>query len=139
MLPTSFTSDGALSTAPYERLVGKAAETGCRGVVCLGVMGEAPRLSDAERTSILEAVTGQAGDALTVTAGITSPSHHLAALRASEAEAIGATAVMVAPPHTMMRRGLLDTAVIRSPGPSIDADTEKELDELLASLELERV
>ena len=41
--------------------------------------------------------------------------------------------------HILMRRGLLDTAVIRSRGPSPDAETEKELDELLASLDLERV
>jgi 4-hydroxy-tetrahydrodipicolinate synthase len=252
-------------------------------------MGEAPRLSDAERAAVLEAVVTQAGATLTVTAGITSPSHHLAALRASEAESVGATAVMVAPPpmakpneavlfdyyrsihdainiplvvqdyplesgvhmdpeflarlsaelpgarylkledpptppkitrilartgdsmsifgglggsflleelargavgtmtgfaypevlveihrrmsagdtsgarevfyrwmpliryenqpgiglsvrkHIMMRRGLLDSAAVRAPGPSIDAETEKELDDLLGSLDLERV
>ena len=289
MLPTPFTGDGTLATGPYERLVAKAADAGCRGVVCLGVMGEAPRLSDAERVAVLEAVVAQAGGSLTVTAGITSPSHHLAVLRASEAESIGATAVMVAPPpmakpneavlfdyyrsihdaisipmvvqdyplesgvhmapeflarlnaelpgarylkledpptppkitrilaqtgdsmsifgglggsflleelargavgtmtgfaypevlveiyrrmsagdtggarevfyrwmpliryenqpgiglsvrkHIMMRRGLLDTATVRPPGPSIDAETQKELDELLGSLDLERV
>ena len=41
--------------------------------------------------------------------------------------------------HIMMRRGLLDTATVRPPGPSIDAETQKELDELLGSLDLGRV
>ena len=62
MLPTPFTGDGTLATGPYERLVAKAADAGCRGVVCLGVMGEAPRLSDAERAAVLEAVVAQAGE-----------------------------------------------------------------------------
>lgn len=41
--------------------------------------------------------------------------------------------------HIKMRRGLLDAAVIGAPGPSIDEDTEREPDGLLASLDLERV
>ena len=98
MLPTPFTNEGELDTNPYARLVGKARDSGCRGVVCLGVMGEAPRLSDDERAAILAEVVAQSGDDLSVTVGISSPSHWLAAKRAGEAGDAGADAVMVAPP-----------------------------------------
>jgi len=98
MLPTPFTNVGELDPGPYSRLVGKARDAGCRGVVCLGVMGEAPRLSDNERAAILKEVVAQSGDDLSVTVGISSPSHWLAAKRADEAGQAGADAVMVAPP-----------------------------------------
>ena len=98
MLPTPFDSDGGLAPDAYSRLVGKAKDAGCRGVVCLGVMGEAPRLSDVERSIVLEAVIAAASDDLSVTVGVSSPSHRLAAERAAEAQATGASAVMVAPP-----------------------------------------
>ncbi|MFW6195084.1 MAG: dihydrodipicolinate synthase family protein, partial [Chloroflexota bacterium] len=69
------------------------------GVVCLGVMGEAHRLNDAERRDVLGAVTRAAGERLTVTVGVSSDSYHLVAERAREAQERGASAVMVAPPR----------------------------------------
>ncbi len=103
MLPTPFRDNGEVDPKPYDRLVGAAASAGCRGVVCLGVMGEAHRLTDSERSQVLAAVVAAAhqhrgsGSALTVTVGISSESNRVAALRAREAKAAGATAVMAAP------------------------------------------
>jgi 4-hydroxy-tetrahydrodipicolinate synthase len=103
MLPTPFKAGGELDPKPYDRLVGAAARAGCRGVVCLGVMGEAHRLTDAERSAVMNAVIAAAGvrrrngPGLTVTVGISSESNRVAASRAKEAEAAGATAVMAAP------------------------------------------
>lgn len=99
MLPTPFRDDGEVDVGPYARLLAKAREVGCRGVVCLGVMGEAHRLTDDERDRIVDAVVGAAGDDLTVTVGVSSEGSHLAAVRAKEAQGAGATAVMVAPPR----------------------------------------
>ncbi len=107
MLPTPFLEDGVVDPAPYRKLVNCAALAGCRGVVCLGVMGEAHRLTDDERREVLGAViraaeqagNGRKGAArrLSVTVGISSESNRVAALRAKEAVAAGATAVMAAP------------------------------------------
>ncbi|MSQ09021.1 MAG: dihydrodipicolinate synthase family protein [Dehalococcoidia bacterium] len=103
MLPTPFRDSGEVDPNPYDRLVGAAARAGCRGVVCLGVMGEAHRLTDSERSQVLASVIAAAqkhkgsGGSLTVTAGISSESNRVAALRAKEAKAAGATAVMAAP------------------------------------------
>ena len=80
----------------YPRLLDAAAAAGCRGVVCLGVMGEAHRLTDAERSRVLEATTGAVGG-LTVTVGVSAESEQVAAQRAEEAERAGATAIMASP------------------------------------------
>lgn len=103
MLPTPFQAGGEVDLKPYDRLVGAAVNAGCRGVVCLGVMGEAHRLTDAERSVVMHAVIDAAGAhrrdgrSLTVTVGISSESNRVAASRAREAEAAGATAIMAAP------------------------------------------
>lgn len=99
MLPTPYQANGQVDLDAFQRLVGKAREVGCRGVVCLGVMGEAHRLSDDERDAVMAAVIAEAGKDVAVTVGVSSEANHLAALRAEEAQKAGATAVMVAPPR----------------------------------------
>lgn len=97
MLPTPFTEEGGVDVGPFKRLLDCAAASGCTGVVCLGVMGEAHRLADDERIAVLDAVMEAAGDRLTVTVGVSSESNRLAARRTKEAQERGATAVMVSP------------------------------------------
>ncbi len=97
MLPTPFTPGGEVDTGPISRLIECAAQAGCRGVVCLGVMGEAHRLADAERGPILDAVIAAAGERLTVTVGISGESNSVVARRTREAQSAGATAVMASP------------------------------------------
>ncbi len=96
MLPTPFSEDGRLDVKPFARLLGAAQVAGCRGVVCLGVMGEAHRLTDAERSQVLESVVAVSGN-LTVTVGISADSEQVVAERSHEAERAGATAVMASP------------------------------------------
>ncbi len=104
MLPTPFSANGDVDLASFDGLVRCAADAGCRGVVCLGVMGEAHRLTDDERRQVLDAVVGAVSKAsgqrsrhLTVTVGISSESDRIGAARAQEAKSAGATAVMAAP------------------------------------------
>jgi 4-hydroxy-tetrahydrodipicolinate synthase len=97
MLPTPFDSNGDVDTASFARLVGAARAANCTGVVTLGVMGEAHRLTDAERAPILESVIAAAGDDLTVTVGVSAESGRALASRVRDSQAAGATAVMVAP------------------------------------------
>ena len=54
MLPTPFDSSGEVDTASFTRLLAGARDAGCTGVVTLGVMGEAHRLTDAERGPIID-------------------------------------------------------------------------------------
>lgn len=97
MLPTPFDEKGQVDAGPIPGLVDMAAKAGCRGVVCLGVMGEAHRLNDKERRLVMETVMRTARGRLTVTVGATAPGTDMAVERCAEAESMGATAVMVAP------------------------------------------
>ena len=54
IVPTPFLPDGALDVASIPRLVAFVRATGVDGLTILGVLGEAARLGDAERSSVLE-------------------------------------------------------------------------------------
>ena len=75
----------------------KAISSGCTGVVGLGVMGEAARLTDRERTKIAETIIKSSGN-LPVTLGTTANGTKAMIDRSREAEQIGAAAVMVSAP-----------------------------------------
>ena len=98
MMPTPFGDDGSVDTGAILRLVDCAANAGCKGVVTLGVMGEAHRLLDSERAPIIDEVVRACGDRLTVTVGISGQSGRQAAQRVREAQELGATAAMASPP-----------------------------------------
>ncbi len=98
MMPTPFAGDGSVDTGPIPRLVEKAVIAGCTGVVTLGVMGEAHRLSDGERAPIIKAVISACAGRLTVTVGVSGQSGAQAVDRVREAQNIGATAAMASPP-----------------------------------------
>ena len=98
MLPTPFDDDGAVDEDSFGPLIECALQAGCRGVVCLGVMGEAARLNDAERRQVVRRVVSEAADRLTVTVGTTASGLELAVERSKEAQLLGASAVMVSPP-----------------------------------------
>jgi 4-hydroxy-tetrahydrodipicolinate synthase len=97
MLPTPFHTNGEVDAASLSRLVGCASDAGCTGVVTLGVMGEAHRLTDSERGPIIDAVVAAAGDDVTVTVGASAESGRALAARVRDAHSAGATAVMIAP------------------------------------------
>ncbi len=99
MLPTPFHPDGEVNTGPFQRLVDCAVDSGCTGVVTLGVMGEAHRLSDTERRSVMDAVISAADGRLKIVVGISSQSGRDVAERAVEAKSAGASAVMASPPR----------------------------------------
>ena len=98
ILPTPFTPDGALDHAGVARLTAFVMRTGVDGMTILGVMGEAPRLSDAERTRVIETTLGEAAGSLPVCVGVSHASTDRAVAFAVEAARLGAHSVMLAPP-----------------------------------------
>jgi 4-hydroxy-tetrahydrodipicolinate synthase len=98
IVPTPFLPDGALDLASIPRLVDFVRATGVDGLTVLGVLGEAARLGDGERTAVLEAAIGAAGGAIPVCVGVSHASTDRAIACAREAEAAGAHSVMLAPP-----------------------------------------
>ena len=99
MLPTPFDQNGDVDASSIKSLVNGARIAKCTGVVTLGVMGEAHRLTDSERGPIIDTVVKAAGDDLTVTVGVSAESGHSLAARTREAQSAGATAVTVSYTH----------------------------------------
>ncbi len=97
MLATPFDDDEALDTGSIPRLVAKARDVGCNGLVALGVTGEAARLTDRERRTVAETVVASA-EGMPVTLGTSAASTQVAIAYSKEAQSLGASAVMVAAP-----------------------------------------
>lgn len=98
IVPTPFLPDGALDARSIPRLVSFVEATGVDGLTILGVLGEAARLADAERTRVLRGALQAAGGRIPVCVGVSHASTDRAAALAREAEAAGAHSVMLAPP-----------------------------------------
>ncbi len=96
MMPTPFDERGRVDEESIPALVDLAVKAGCRGVVCLGIMGEASRLTDAESRLVSERVIREAKGRLTVTMGTSAMGTEMAVQRSVQAADLGATAVMVA-------------------------------------------
>ncbi len=97
MLATPFNDDENLDLVSQANLVEKAIATGCQGMVCLGVTGEAARLTDQERHQVAETVIKSA-KGHPVTVGTTAASTAAAIHHSKDAAELGAAAVMVSPP-----------------------------------------
>jgi 4-hydroxy-tetrahydrodipicolinate synthase len=98
VLVTPFASDESLAEPSLRTLVDYYVSAGVAGLLVLGVLGEADKLSDGERERVQAAALAHADGRVQVTVGVSAPSTVLAAERAVSAERAGASAVMVAPP-----------------------------------------
>lgn len=98
VMATPFLPDESLDLDSLNTLLDYLVRQGCDGALILGVLGEADRLTDAERELVIDHCLKEAGDKLQFSVGVTANSTYAARERALHAEAAGATAVMVSPP-----------------------------------------
>lgn len=96
---TPFTGDGGVDLAGIDSLAEHYLAAGVHGITVLGIMGEAHKLNDHERSAVAERYISAAGGQVPVIVGCSAPATRLAIERAREAEELGAAAVMVAPPN----------------------------------------
>lgn len=100
VVPTPFEpGEGAIDHEALGEIVDLYAGAGVGGLTCLGVTSEASRLEEAEREAVLETVMDRAGDRVSVVVGTSAPGTDICVRRTKEAQAAGATAVMVSPPR----------------------------------------
>jgi 4-hydroxy-tetrahydrodipicolinate synthase len=97
ILPTPFTHDGAVDEASLRSLIDFEMEVGVHGVSILGFMGEAHRLSTAERKQIVTTVVDQAAGSMPTWVGVLAFGAAGAIEQALEAQELGAAGVFVAP------------------------------------------
>jgi 4-hydroxy-tetrahydrodipicolinate synthase len=98
---TPFTDEGDVDLEGIDSLTGLYLDSGVHGLTILGIMGEAHKLSDAERRAVTERYISAAGGGVPVVVGCSAASTRVTMERAREAEADGAAAVMVAPPNNV--------------------------------------
>lgn len=98
VMATPFLPDESLDAESVRSLVRYCIAAGCEGVLILGVLGEADRLSDAERETVVATVLDESAGRLQVTVGITHQATSVTRARALAAVEAGADAVMVSPP-----------------------------------------
>lgn len=98
IMPTPFTDEGALDLPSLERLTEFLIGRGVDGLVVLGVMGEAPKLSQEERDDVLRTTVQAASGRVPVYAGAGGDGTDLAISRGRQAIELGAAGLLVAPP-----------------------------------------
>jgi len=97
ILPTPFTSEGAVDEYSMRKLIDFELQVGVHGVSILGFMGEAHKMAESERKLVVGAVVDQIGGAIPTWVGVRAFGSAGAIEQAREAQAQGADAVFVAP------------------------------------------
>ncbi len=99
IVPTPFADSGELDEPSLARLIEFVIRTGVSGVTILGVLGEAAKLSESERTRVIDISVQTAAGRVPVVVGTTHAATDGCIAFSREAQAHGAAALMVAPPR----------------------------------------
>jgi 4-hydroxy-tetrahydrodipicolinate synthase len=95
---TPFAHDGTLDLKSLERLIGFYIDAGVHGITILGMMGEAQKLTHDEARLVVRTTLRQVAGEVPVVVGVSSTGLANLAALTSDAMALGAAAVMAAPP-----------------------------------------
>ncbi len=98
---TPFTDEGDVDLRSIDSLTELYLDSGVHGLVILGIMGEAHKLSDAERSAVMQRYLSASAGSVPVVVGCSAMATRVTIQRAREAEEAGAAAVMVAPPNNV--------------------------------------
>ena len=99
IVPTPFDETGAVDEASLARLVEFVIATGVDGLTVLGFLGEAGKLSETERATVVEVCVATAAGRVPVVVGATAPATDPGVAFARDAVARGAAGLLVAPPR----------------------------------------
>ncbi len=97
--PTPFSADGSLDEGSLRKLTEFTRGTRVNGMTILGVLGEADKLTEAERDRVTEIVLEVGGDQFPICVGTTHAGTDGCIAYSRRAQQLGAKAVMVAPPR----------------------------------------
>ena len=104
---TPFTEGGDVDLESIDSLAGLYLDSGVYGLTILGIMGEAHKLSDVERSMVVGRYIEAARDRVPVVVGCSAVATKVTVERAREAETVGAAAIMVAPPNNVRNLDLV--------------------------------
>ena len=98
IVPTPFHPDEELDLDSLRTLTDFVVGSGVDGMTILGVLGEAAKLSDAERSAVIDVTLAQAAGRVPVCVTVSAASAHRSIEYAREARAKGAHSVMLSAP-----------------------------------------
>jgi len=104
---TPFTEGGDVDLESIDSLAGLYLDSGVYGLTILGIMGEAHKLSDEERSMVVGRYIEAARGRVPVVVGCSAVATKVTVERAREAETAGAAAIMVAPPNNVRNLDLV--------------------------------
>ena len=104
---TPFTEGGDVDLESIDSLAGLYLDSGVYGLTILGIMGEAHKLSDEERSMVVGRYIEAARGRVPVVVGCSAVATKVTVERAREAETAGAAAIMVAPPNNVKNLDLV--------------------------------
>jgi 4-hydroxy-tetrahydrodipicolinate synthase len=98
---TPFRDNGELDLDSTDRMVDFYLDTGATGLTILGIMGEATKLTAAESRQFVQRVLARVGNRVPVVVGASSAGFAPMRELTQSVMDMGASGVMVAPPHTL--------------------------------------
>lgn len=100
IVPTPFDESGAIDEPSLRRLIDFIIDTEIDGLTILGFLGEAAKLSEAERAQVIDVTLEVADGRVPVVVGATAPALDPCLRNARDAAERGAAGLLVAPPRT---------------------------------------
>jgi dihydrodipicolinate synthase/N-acetylneuraminate lyase len=104
ILPTPFTPDGAVDGDSFNQVIEAAIHSGVHGVAMFGLASEYYKLSEAERSYLVNRLVEQVAKRVPVVISIVPHSTRLAVAEAIQAVEAGADALMILPPFFLSPR-----------------------------------
>lgn len=104
---TPFSATGEVDGASLCTLTDFYLQAGVHGIVLLGIMGEANKLTEPERDVVVDTVVQRVGGQVPVVVGVSAAGTRIAQFYARRAEHLGANAVMLAPPTNVRNLDLV--------------------------------
>ena len=101
IMPTPFNEDETIDIQSLKSVTEFMLSSGLHGITVLGVLGEAHKLTDAERDIVLSAVIDVVSGEIPVCVGTSHPSTYGCIATSQRAIDLGASSVMITPPKLM--------------------------------------
>mgnify|MGYP001811888553 CR=1 FL=1 len=99
IVPTPFDESGAIDEPSLRRLIDFVIETGVDGLTILGFLGEAAKLSEAERAQVIDVTVEVTAGRVPIVVGATAQALDPCLRHARDAVGRGAVGLLVAPPR----------------------------------------
>lgn len=102
ILPTPVASDGTIDEVSLRRLVRYGLRCGAAAIGHFGIASEYHKISDDDRTAIIEILVDEVGGRVPLFVGVAANAGHIAAAYARQAERMGVDLLMLATPQMKM-------------------------------------